>query len=578
LATQRTELIEQLVEVLKRPDGATHLRPVHATGNGARGFFTPSPVAAAFCQARNFTDERTPVEVRFSNGSGGAMRRDGWSDVRGMAVKFRLLDGTSTDLVMMTLREFFSRTPEEFVEFAIAAKPAKFSRATPWRKFRDYLALRLPMRDPYPGETIRPDEGAVRFAGINRNAQLGVFDAGPIGAPVSYARAAYHAVHTFIVTGGDGVRRWVRFNWQPAEGVLTTNPEATPNDAYLEADMIRRLAENPVRFSLMMVIGEVGDDFDDPTKPWPPHRQRVFMGTLTLDSVMDAAETERLAFNPMALTPGIAASDDAVLRIRKDVYDLSADQRSKAKVCPFADRSVSIPPPGWLDRFVDSLPERGWFKFLSTHVVVPFWGWREPKSPLEGGARPAPQPSENLQRMMNLIMPLKDSSPVGRAKAALAIAQNVDAIFAGLDNVGTVHTARFLLLDDKLCMISTYDGDFSNYIRDFIATIGNVFDEIMTLVIGGGAQHPANKHLATFMDCGHKHDPFRAPAIPPRHFPLQDAASGRPADAPPHPLRDLPRSLILQFRANPNISLGGGYRAYPGVSAAQVRERFGIGW
>ena len=130
---------------------------------------------------------------------------------------------------------------------------------------------------------------------------------------------------------------------------------------------------------------------------------------------------------------------------------------------------------GWFDQFVDSLPDRGWFKFLSTYVVVPYWAWRDPKPKLPGGPRPSVQPSENVQRMMNLIMPLNDKSPIGRAKAALAIAQNVDEIFAGLDNVGTVHFARFLLLGDYICMISVYDGDFSNYIRDFIATIGSVF-------------------------------------------------------------------------------------------------------
>jgi hypothetical protein len=70
---------------------------------------------------------------------------------------------------------------------------------------------------------------------------------------------------------------------------------------------------------------------------------------------------------------------------------------------------------GFWDRFVDSLPERGWFKFLSTYVVVPYWGWKDPKPKLPGGPRPSPQPSENLQRMMNLIMPLKDASRVARA-------------------------------------------------------------------------------------------------------------------------------------------------------------------
>src|SRR5580693_5647115 len=150
---------------------------------------------------------------------------------------------------------------------------------------------------------------------------------------------------------------------------------------------------------------------------------------------------------------------------------------------------------GWFDLFVDKLPKNTLFRFLSAKVLVPYWVWRTPTSPLPGGPRPSVQPSENVQRMMNLIMPLNDKSPIGRAKAALAIAQNVDEIFAGLDNVGTVHFARFLLLGDYICMISVYDGDFSNYIRDFIATIGSVFDEVMKVVEGGDALRPTTKKI-----------------------------------------------------------------------------------
>ena len=61
------------------------------------------------------------------------------------------------------------------------------------------------------------------------------------------------------------------------------------------------------------------------------------------------------------------------------------------------------PKPSWLDSFVDGLPQKGWFQFLSRHVVVPYWAWRDPKPKLPGGPRPAPQPGENLQRMMNLM-------------------------------------------------------------------------------------------------------------------------------------------------------------------------------
>lgn len=233
---------------------------------------------------------------------------------------------------------------------------------------------------------------------------------------------------------------------------------------------------------------------------------------------------------------------------------------------------------GWFDRFVDSLPERRWFRLLSKHVVVPFWVWRDPKPKLPGGPRDAIQPSENVQRMMNLIMPLEDASPVGRAMAAIAIAQNVDEIFAGLNNVGTVHFARFLLIDGNLCMISVYDGDFSNYIRDFIITIGSVFDAIMELVEGGHDLVPTAQNVDRFIAWVHAHDLFQAPDFPTDLFALQDAAKGIPPGKRPHKLRSLSRELILQLNANPNISLGGGYRAYPGLSVAQVRREAGVGW
>jgi hypothetical protein len=72
-------------------------------------------------------------------------------------------------------------------------------------------------------------------------------------------------------------------------------------------------------------------------------------------------------------------------------------------------------------------------------------------------------------------------------------AQNKDEIYAGLDNVGTVHFARFVIVDDNIfvcspyiCMFSVYDGDFTKYIRDFIATMG-VFNGVVALVKGGDA-------------------------------------------------------------------------------------------
>ena len=85
----------------------------------------------------------------------------------------------------------------------------------------------------------------------------------------------------------------------------------------------------------------------------------------------------------------------------------------------------------WFSRLVNSLHNSGLFEWIAGHILVPFWAWKTPVVKQPGGPPYAIQPGDNVQRMMNLVMPLKDKTAVGRAKASLAIAANLDEIFAG---------------------------------------------------------------------------------------------------------------------------------------------------
>jgi hypothetical protein len=232
----------------------------------------------------------------------------------------------------------------------------------------------------------------------------------------------------------------------------------------------------------------------------------------------------------------------------------------------------------WFERWVSELPDRRWFQLASKWVVVPFWAWKVPVQKLPGGPAYSVQPGDNVQRMMNLVMPLKDKSAVGRAKAALAIAANKDEIYAGLDNVGTVHFARFVIVDNNICMLSVYDGDFANYIRDFIATIGSVFDAVVELVEEGDKVIPSESNIEKFIDWVHDRDMYQVPDDATGILRNQEALLGDTADTGNDDLLLLPRQLILQLNINTNVSLGSGYRAYPGYSVAQVRQKMGIGW
>lgn len=231
----------------------------------------------------------------------------------------------------------------------------------------------------------------------------------------------------------------------------------------------------------------------------------------------------------------------------------------------------------WGDRLVNWLSKTWLFHVIAVYIVVPFWAWKTPVAARPGGPHPSVQPSDNVQCMMNLIMPLKDKTALGRAKAALAIAANKEAIYAGLDNVGTVHFARFVIIDNNICMLSVYDGDFTNYIRDFIATIGNVFNAVVELVEDGEAVIPCERNVEAFIEWVHERDLFQMPDVATDILRDDGAAPGDKAPAVDD-LRTLPRKIILQLRANENVSLGGGYRAYPGYSVAQVRRQLGTGW
>jgi predicted ATPase/class 3 adenylate cyclase len=325
------------------PDHKSGTRPVHTIGIGVEGYFVASDVARTYCIAEHFSGKQIPATVRFSNGSGSPEQHDGWSDVRGMATRFHLGGERATDLIAMTLGEFFSRTVDEFLAFCKAAQQTPVQKETPWQKIGDMLQLKVPPRDPYPGQKLSGDAGTLGYANKNRFAQLGVFQAGNIGAPVSYCRATYHAVHTFVVTGADGIRRNVRFAWQPVAGVRNTDPDVDPlRDKYLHQELEDRLKAWPARFMLMMTIGEAGDAVDDPTQPWPAKRHRIVMGTLTLKKVAEdqAAAAEHISFNPCRLVPGIEASDDPILHARRGAYEESRIRRGGI-ACPFSGSAAN---------------------------------------------------------------------------------------------------------------------------------------------------------------------------------------------------------------------------------------------
>ena len=90
-----------------------------------------------------------------------------------------------------------------------------------------------------------------------------------------------------------------------------------------------RADQNPLQWHLIITVGQPGDPTSDPTLPWPPDRQQVDVGTLTIDHVEseETSPARDINFDPLVLPNGIATSDDPLLSARSAAYSQSFARR-----------------------------------------------------------------------------------------------------------------------------------------------------------------------------------------------------------------------------------------------------------
>jgi catalase len=278
-------------------------RGLHAKGILLKGTFAATPAAARLTRAQHMQGESVPVTVRFSNGSGDPDLPDYGPEVRGMAVKFYLPDGTRTDISAQTVPRFPTRTPDAFMNLLRASIPGA---ARLWR-----LPLFLATH-PEVLPALRANAPSLK-------------------PPTSYATVPYNAVHAFKWIEAGGGERYVRYHWLPEveEPRLSKDEAKSRGRDYLQEEIAERVARGPVRFTLELTIAAPGDEVDDPSAVWPDDREKVAAGTLELTE----PETDRekggdvLVFDPVRVTDGIELSDDPILRYRSGAYSVSVERR-----------------------------------------------------------------------------------------------------------------------------------------------------------------------------------------------------------------------------------------------------------
>ena len=278
-------------------------RRAHGRGVAFRGTFTASPEAAALTTAEHMQGDAIGVTVRLSNGDGNPYAKDR-NAVLGMAVRFALPSGDTSEWAALHIKDFPARKPADFAGLAGAQKKNKKGKPNP---------LRL-----------------LVFIATHPWCLKGLLAILKAPTSQSFARASFNGMHAYFLVDAEGTRRAFRYRWvalaEPAG--LTPDENRFLPPQYLVSEMKQRIAREPAQWDLVFQMAEPGDPTDDMTKHWPDSRPTITAGRLVVDRVHEDQDlVDRSMFDPTKVPAGIEVSADPVLHFRSESYIESQKRR-----------------------------------------------------------------------------------------------------------------------------------------------------------------------------------------------------------------------------------------------------------
>ena len=304
-----SRFVDRFEQVFGRHEG---FRRNHAKGVSVTGWFTATGAGSAVSTASVFrAGSRHPVTGRFSLSGGLPDAADAVDTVRGLGLMFRLPGGEQWRTAMIDSPVFPDRTPDGFRARLLASKKVPDTGKPDPAAMAAFLAC-------------HPETAAAMDIIRRQHRTSGFGD------------STFHGLNAFRCTDRSGASVPVRWRLVPEQAVRQPGAEEGSGRDYLFDALVREVTRGPLRWRMILTIGEAGDPTDDATRPWPADRTSLDVGTLTVDAIdtEGPGNARDVNFDPLVLPNGIAPSDDPLLSARSAVYAESFDRRSGEPKAP----------------------------------------------------------------------------------------------------------------------------------------------------------------------------------------------------------------------------------------------------
>lgn len=276
----------------------------HAKGVGVSGYFEGNGNGVRLSEAVVFRPGRVPVIGRFSLGGGQPYVGDTPDAVRGLGLQFSLPDGELWRTAMVNLPVFPVRTPEAFYQLLLSSQP-----------------------DPGTGKPDPARMGAFLARHPETVKAFAIIKSQPVSS--GFGDSTFHGLNAFRFRNRAGDSTPVRWLMTPMQPFEPAGPGPLQGKNSLFDALIAAIHRQPLRWHLIVIVGQPGDPTNDASVAWPAERQQVDVGTVTLDRVEsdDTSPAASINFDPLVLPAGITPSDDPLPSARSAVYAQSFRRR-----------------------------------------------------------------------------------------------------------------------------------------------------------------------------------------------------------------------------------------------------------
>ena len=280
----------------------------HAKGVAVSGHFDSNGTGAQISRAAVFRAGQTVVTGRFSLTGGNPFMADTLAAPLGLGLAFAFPDGTQWRTAMLNLPVFPDNSPQGFYDRLLASKTVP--------------------------ETGKPDPALMsRFLSEHPETAAAMAVIAQQSPTQGFAECTYRSLITFFLVDDAGVRTPVRWEFVPLQSART--PLRGTTNSLFDA-LVRQMHSGPLRWRLVLAVGEADDPLIDATLRWPSDRRTIDAGILTLTGIETEVEgnARDINFDPLVLPDGIDPSDDPLLSARSAVYGASYRARTGEPKAP----------------------------------------------------------------------------------------------------------------------------------------------------------------------------------------------------------------------------------------------------